>query len=237
MLSRYFFLAFFVLLLFQTTFAQDTIRYWDKGKKIYEVYLGEKDSVDMRIVLPRVSVGLHLPQGNFYPLETLSSRFWNVGLLYWHQIPKIQGNIAFGIEFTWNNLAFVEDRTLVRTRDSTAYLPIGGTNIKQSKLTIANLSIPLMFYKNFRSFWRIGIGGYADIRLSSFTKLRYNDNTGEKVKIKNFSDYHLRPLRVGGQVEVSLKIYRLFARYDFTTLFLPQKAPDTQILVIGVGIF
>lgn len=236
MLPKYFFLAFFVLLLFQTTFAQDTIQYWDKGKKIYEVYFGEKDSVDMRIVLPRVSVGLHFPQGDFYPLEILNSRFWSVGLLYSHQIRKIQGNIALGIEFTWNNLAFAEDRTLIRTRDSIAYLPIGGTNIRQSKLTIANLSVPLMFYKNFRPFWRIGIGGYADIRLSSFTKLRYEDSTGEKIKIKNFSDYHLRPLRVGGQVEVFFKIYRLFARYDLTMLFSPQKAPDTQLLVIGVGI-
>ncbi len=237
MLSKYFLLTFFVLLPFKIAFAQDTIQYWDKGKKVYEIYVGEKDSVNMRIILPRISLGWHFPQGNYYPIETFRSRFWSIGLVYLHQIRKIQANVNLGIEFTWNNLAFAEDKTIVRTSDSLSYLPINGTNIRQSKLTVAHLSLPLMFYKNFRPFWRIGIGGYADIRLSSFTKLRYEDNTGEKIKIKNFSDYHLRPLRVGGQIEVVCKIYRLFARYDFTSFFLPQKAPDTQMLVIGLGIF
>ncbi|PKQ66595.1 outer membrane beta-barrel protein [Raineya orbicola] len=237
MLQKYFYVVFFVLFFVKIAFPQDTIQYFDKGKKIYEIYFGEKDSVDMRSILPRVSVGLHFPQGNFYPLETFNSRFWSVGLVYSHQIRKIQGNIAFGFEFTWNNLAFAEDKTLVRTRDSVVYLPIDGTNIRQTKLTIAHLSLPLMFYKNFKPFWRVGVGGYADIRLSSFTKLRYDDLAGEKVKIKSFSDYHLRPLRVGVQAEVFFKIYRLFARYDLTTLFSPQKAPDTQLFVIGIGLF
>lgn len=237
MLKKYFCVAFFALLFTKILFAQDTIQYLDKGKKIYEIYFGEKDSVSTRVILPRISFGINLPQGNFYPLQTFNSRFWSVGLQYSHQIRKINGNIAFGVEFSWNNLAFAENKTLSRTRDSVAYITINGSNIKQTKLTIANLSIPLMFYKNFKPFWRIGIGGYADIRLSSFTKLRYDDTAGEKVKIKNFSDFHLQPLRAGLQAELFFKIYRLFARYDLTPLFTPQKAPQTQLFVVGIGIF
>ena len=235
-ISYIFVLITMVFLVAQTAFSQDTIRYYKEGKLVEEIYSGEKDALPKSAFLPRLGFGLQMLSPSSYPNRILSSRFWSIGGQYRRLLSQKQNiSIGIGLELAWNNLRWQTDDFLSKTQDSIQFFSANADEVRKNKLSIFGLSVPIIFYKTFEKNWRIGVGGYADWRLQSFSRTAYT-NANETFDSKNFSDFHLQPIRFGVQVEAKYKFFRVFSKYDFSTLFVPDKAGKTNIWTFGIGL-
>lgn len=244
MLSKYFSknifsykFLFFMAVLFnlQTAFSQDTIRYYQDGKLVVELYQGEQDALPKSAFLPRVSFGFQTLTPAVYPVRLLASRFWSVGGQYRRLLVRKQ-NISLGIgaELAWNNLRWQNDNFIQKNQDSVLFVNPNVEQVYKNKLALLSVSVPLILYKTFEKNWRIGLGTYADWRLQSYSRTAYQLNN-EKTDTKNFSDFHLQTLRFGLQAEVKYKFIKIFSKYDFSTLFKTGKAQKINLLTFGVG--
>lgn len=219
-----------------SAFSQDTIRYYQDNKLVEEIYLGEKDALPKSAWLPRLGVGLQMLSPSPYPNRIFSSRFWNIGGQYRRLLSQKQNiSIGIGLELAWNNLRWQTDDFLSKTQDSIEFISVNVEEVHKNKLSIFGLSVPIIFYKTFEKNWRIGVGGCADWRLQSFSRTAYRQ-AGQTFDSKNFSDFHLQPVRLGVQVEAKYKFLRVFSKYDFSTLFELNKSKKTNLWTFGIGL-
>lgn len=221
---------------FFSVFSQDTIRYYQDNTLVEEIYWGEEDKQPKSAVVPRISFGFQTLSPSVYATRLLSSRFWSIGGQY-RRLLSAKANISLGIgiEVAWNNLRWETDDFLFKNQDSIAFVNPNADQVRQNKLGILNLSVPIIIYKNFEKNWRIGFGAYSDLRLQSFSRTAYS-RANERFDTKTFSDFHLQNLRLGLQIEAKYKLLRIFAKYDLNSLFKPEKAQQTNLLTFGLGI-
>ncbi len=149
-----------------------------------------------------------------------------------------------GIELSWNGFMFEKDVRL-STSDSLHHAtltdkdPNGGMlHLRKSKLGVAYLSVPIMFTLDLNDAHqgklKLGLGGYAGIRLKSWNKLKYDD--GKKEKTVN--SFFLNDFRYGLMAEVGFSDISLFIKYDLNPLFQTGKGfnPNEDINAINIGI-
>jgi hypothetical protein len=238
MMQRKYFLALcFYVFCLGVAVAQDTIWYTENGKRKYEIYKGEEnDKRNFRTFVPRFGFGFNTLSPSTYPTKLISSRFWTLGGQYRHRISSEKAAISLGVglEFSWNNLRFDGSEYPSKTATELVWLQ-ASQEPSRNKLTLVNIGVPILVYKTFDN-WRIGVGGYGDFMLSSYTKLRYKDSNGENIENKTFSDFYTNRFRYGLQVEAKYKFIRFFGKYDLQTLFQSGKAQDTRIIAFGIGI-
>lgn len=218
-----------------TAFSQDTIRYYQEGKLVEEIYRGEKDLAPKSALLPRLGFGLQMLSPSSYPNRVFSSRFWAVGGQYRRLLSQKKNiSIGIGVEFVWNNLRWQTDNFLTKNQDSIRFVDNSFEQVRKNKLSIFGVSVPIIFYKTFEKNWRVGIGGYTDFRLQSFSRVAYR-NGSEQIDTKNFSDFHLSPFRAGVLIEAKYKFLRFFGKYDINPLFNTQKALPANLWTFGIG--
>jgi hypothetical protein len=237
MMQRKYFLAIcFCCLYFGVALAQDTIWRTENGKRVYEIYQGEaQDKRNSKTFAPRLAFGLNTVSPNAYPTKLISSRFWALGGQYRHRISSEKAAISLGVglEFSWNNLSFDGDTYPSKVNDELVWVQ-SPLKVTRNKLSLFGLSIPVLVYKTFDK-WRIGVGGYGDITLSSFSKVRFQETNGREVENKTFSDFYINRFRYGLQLEAKYKFIRFFGKYDLQTLFQSGKAQNTRIIAFGIG--
>jgi hypothetical protein len=81
---------------------------------------------------------------------------------------------------------------------------------------------------------RLGIGGYAGLRLGGRGKFVYDDANGDKQKIYEKSNMYASNFRYGGRVEVGVDDFNLFFNYDFNEVFETGKGPKLNAISFGV---
>lgn len=183
-----------------------------------------------------------------YGLRPLGSRYVAFSVLRNQQIggEKSPFYLRWGLELAWNNFMFEGDNYAVQKPEGVTfpvYTNASGNPVKldKSKLTVCYLSIPvvptLQFYnKHGRRTFRIGAGGYAGIRLASYTKVKYQEGDNSVTRHEH-GHFFLNDFRYGLMAQVGVRGLSVFAKYDLNPLFSTNKGPELNTLSVGLTLF
>jgi hypothetical protein len=161
------------------------------------------------------------------------SRFTEIGFAMSTRVFKESNWLRFryGLSFQWNGLKPTDNRYYVNTGSQTE-LQVFPQNLDKSKFRLDNLVVPIYFeigpskkkekegyfrYSTHNQF-KIGIGGYAGLKLKAVQKLKYNDGNGN-VKEKLDDSYNTNNFIYGLGGYLGFGDISLYAKYDLNTIF------------------
>ena len=181
---------------------------------------------------------------------------WYVGINSIHRSKVSERlNIEWGPGISWYNFKFEDDRTRIgEVEGVTTFIsdPDDSRDYKKSKLTASFLTltaVPVFQFgntdnttrivrsntwssieinKSERGF-RIGLGGYAGIRLGSHTKVKVDGK-----RDKDRDDFNLNMIRYGLRLQMGYKGTDIFFNYDLNELFSNNKGPKLNAFSFGI---
>lgn len=205
---------------------------------------------------PRQGFNINLGLNNFsqnnpgvynasdYDLRPFGSRFVSLGITRSARLSKGKNAsfyLDFGLDFSWHNLMFDNNNTVVRKPEGIAFEPMLNAEDKEMSLTKSKLTIPhvnlslmptLSFRRSFISY--ISAGAYGGYRVGGYTKTKVAD-TGNKNRMKD--NYYMNDFRYGLALEIGIKNFPdLFFNYDLNSVFEETKGPHIQMLSFGIRI-
>ena len=146
--------------------------------------------------------------------------------------------LVLGAGWTVHNYRFDHNYQLVKGENGmTSGIPYE-RELSKNELTISYINIPLLMefqipLKNNDDRIIFDIGGYCGFKIGSHTKMveAQNDN-----KHKKRPDININPIQYGSMVQIGYKQARLFATYNFSTLFNKDKGPELYPMQVGVSV-
>ncbi|QYH39430.1 MULTISPECIES: hypothetical protein [unclassified Algoriphagus] len=162
---------------------------------------------------------------------------WNVGLNWvgdWKAAKNF--HLKTGIGVSWYNYK-LENRNLIIEKSPNGiefneFTNGVGTKSKLSA-SYANLSlVPTLMTSNQKV--RIGLGGYAGLRIGGRGKFVYEDNDGDKNKIFEKSNLYANNLRYGARAEIGIGDFDLYFNYDLNSFFEEGRGPETNAISFGI---
>ena len=170
------------------------------------------------------------------PYELGGSGFVELGWLWETRLSKNSNfaRINYGFAFQWNKLNVKDDFYFVQNGNTTS-LEKFPVSLKKSQLRVTNLVLPVHFefgpsklreYKNRIRYsthnkFKIGIGGYAGVRLATQSKLRFKEE-GDFVKNKSRRNFNASNFVYGLSGYIGIGEVSLYAKYDLNPLFKNQ---------------
>lgn len=175
------------------------------------------------------------------------SRFFEIG---WDWNTRVFDNtnwlrIKYGVAFQFNGLKPTDNRYLVDTGDQTE-LQTFPVDLKKSKFRMDNLVIPVHFefgpstkvdhedYFRYatHSHFKVGLGGYAGINMSTRQKLKFKDD-GERQNQKLKANYNTNNFVYGLSGYIGWGAGSLYAKYDLNPIF-KNNAKDQRNISLGL---
>ena len=114
-------------------------------------------------------------------------------------------------------------------------------SITKNKLATSFLNFPFLFEfqiptnRDKHRFF-ISAGGYGGFLIKAHTKVVYNDS-GTKIKVKNKGNLNVSPFQYGAMVRLGYRWIKLYATYNFSTLYMKDKGPELYPYSIGLTLF
>ena len=161
------------------------------------------------------------------------SRFFEIG---WDWNTRVFDNtnwlrIKYGLAFQFNGLKPTDNRYLVDTGEQTE-LQTFPLDLKKSKFRMDNFVIPVHFefgpstkvenkdYFRYatHSHFKVGLGGYAGINMSTRQKLKFKDD-GERKNQKLKANYNTNNFVYGLSGYIGWGAGSLYAKYDLNPIF------------------
>ncbi len=214
-------------------------RFWPRTRQSFNVELGTNN---------------YLEDGKFpdennrqYAVRPYGS--WYVGLNTTYKT-NVAGPlfIEWGAGVDWYNFKFQEDDTRVVDTDSlVAFIqePNQQLDPVKSKLTAAYITakfVPMLDFSydsrksrlwNYHgSGFRIGVGGYAGLRISSHSKFVFKED-GDRKKDRERDNFFMNNLRYGLRVQMGFRGIDMFVNYDVSELFSEGKGPELNAFTLG----
>jgi len=155
--------------------------------------------------------------------------------------------LEWGGGISWYSFKFQNDAAmLVKNDDGVVFMEdTRDVNHIKSKLSVTYLNVSLIpvidfgdrsrrprVWNNYGNSFRIGLGPYVGYRISSRTKLVYNDDGREKDK--NRDGFYLNNLRYGARLQLGFRATDFFFNYDMNELFASGKGPKLNAFSFGV---
>ena len=176
------------------------------------------------------------------------SHFYEWGVAFNSRILKNNNllHAKYGMSLMYNNLRPTDNRYFVKNGEITE-LQDGFVNFKESRFRNVYLTVPLHLefdftpkkvndkgesYFRIQESFRVGIGGYAGVRVKSKQILKYNED-GQKVKNKEKGDFNVSDFNYGLSAYVGYRAISLYAKYDINPLF-KDNAVDQNNISLGV---
>jgi hypothetical protein len=195
-----------------------------------------------------VEFGFNRPQNTAddFDIGFWGSRTVNVYYQYDFTLPFFQSKFSLSpaIGLGMDRYKFKNDYTLGYTAGSNDLAMIDPErDVKKSQLITNYVDMPVEFRYTHnpadpaRSF-KLGIGFRTGLLISSFTKLKYEEEN-EKVKEKIRRDWNLNRYRYGFFGKIGFGNVSLFGYYNSSTLFEKGKGPDgpdINNLTIGLSL-
>ncbi|PKV49665.1 hypothetical protein ATE84_1699 [Aquimarina sp. MAR_2010_214] len=171
------------------------------------------------------------------------SRFFEIG---WAWKTRVFRNtnflrVKYGISYTSNGLKPTDNRYFVENGNQTT-LEEFRVELDKSKFRMDNLVIPVHFefgpskvteteksirYSTKKRF-RIGLGGYAGVNISTRQKLKYKEN-GDRVKDKIKRDYNTSDLIYGLSGYIGFGDISIYAKYDLSPIFKNAEVEQNNV--------
>lgn len=175
------------------------------------------------------------------------SRFAEIGWAWKTRVFKGSNwlRVKYGFSFQFNGLKPTDNRYFVDTGDQTELQVFDG-DLDKSKFRVDNLVFPVHFefgpskkiekedYFRYstRNKIKIGVGGYAGVRLATRQKLKFNEN-GEDVKQKLKGTYNANNLIYGVSAYFGWRDTALYLKYDLNPIF---KDNPVELRNISLGL-
>jgi len=156
--------------------------------------------------------------------------------------------VEWSLGVSWYSFKFEDDYTRV-VKDDAGIQFIADTrdvSYVKSKLSATFINAALVPVLDFSEdgrkprVWdgngdgfRFGIGPYVGYRLSSKTKLVYEEN-GDRQKEKNRDNFYLNNLRYGLRIQIGVRSTDLFINYDMNNLFAKDRGPELNAISFGL---
>lgn len=177
------------------------------------------------------------------PYRIGGSKFTEIGLSWKTRVFNNSNwlRIKYGFSFQWNGLKPTDNRFFVDTGEQTE-LQVSEFDLDKAKLRLDNLVIPVHFemgpsrridredyfrYNDDRSF-KVGLGGYAGLKLGTRQKIKYEEN-GEKVKEKIKGDYNTNNFIYGVSGYIGWGDFSVYCKYDLNTIFKDNPVDERNI--------
>ncbi len=162
---------------------------------------------------------------------------WNVNL---NMVGTYKASKNFhlktGLGVSWYNFK-LEDTNLIAVKNPEGISFeefTGGTGTKSKiSASYANVTLVPTLLTNDGKL-RLGIGGYAGLRLNGRGKFVYDDPEGDKQKIYDKSNLYATTFRYGGRVEIGVDDFNLFFNYDLNEVFETGKGPKLNAISFGL---
>lgn len=138
----------------------------------------------------------------------------------------------------WYNFK-LEDRSLIAVKnpDGISWEEFEGGIGTKSKISAsyANFTlVPTLLTNNHKL--RLGLGGYAGVRIGGRGKFVYDDENGDKQKQFEKSNMYVENFRYGARGEVGVGDITLFFNYDLNNLFQENLGPEVNAMSFGITI-
>jgi hypothetical protein len=156
--------------------------------------------------------------------------------------------VEWGLGVSWYSFKFQESNMLVLKDEVEVTFEPDSRDVEyiKSKLsaTFINASlVPVLDFGDHSrkarvwdgngSGFRFGLGPYVGYRISSKTKLVYEEN-GDREKEKNHDNFYLNNLRYGFRLQLGIRSTDLFVNYDMNELFAKEKGPKLNAISFGL---
>lgn len=150
--------------------------------------------------------------------------------------PSKNFHLKSALGVNWYNFKFEDtDIIAVKTPDGIEFQEFDegvGTKSKISA-SYANVTLVPTIRTNDGNF-RVGLGGYAGLRIGGRGKFVYDDAEGEENKLFEKSNMYVDNVRYGLRSEIGIGDLTLFFNYDLNDLFEPGKGPELQAMSFGI---
>ncbi|MCS7019616.1 MAG: porin family protein [Cytophagales bacterium] len=161
-------------------------------------------------------------------LIPMQSRSINI---YYMKNVRISNRISFnvGVGAGMEKYGFANRVTLVESAGSAQLVDISQTSVRRSLLAVNYADLPAEFRFSSgsgRRAFRIAAGGKLGVRVSSHTKVIYQEGIN-----KYKDDFQLNPLRYGIYGRVGYSSFSFFGYYGLSELFRAGKSPQRAAIV------
>ena len=153
-------------------------------------------------------------------------------------------HLKYGYSVMYNNLRPTDNRTFVKNGDQTN-LEVSPTHLDDSRFKNVYLVVPLHlefdfsknktkdgkpFFQSHQSV-RIGLGGYAGLRLKSKQFQLFDDGNGHNVTVKEKGDFNVNNFIYGVSAYIGYKETSLYVKYDLNPMFESNLVKQNNISV------
>src|SRR5688572_15130445 len=147
--------------------------------------------------------------------------------------------LEWGLGMSWYTFKFQKDNILiVKDNDGTQFVEdTRDVDFDKSKLSASFVQaslIPIVdfgghsrktrMWDGWNNAFRFGVGPYIGYRISSHSKIVYDD--GDREKEKETDSFYLNNFRYGLRLQVGYRSTDLFFNYDLNKLFADGKGPE-----------
>ncbi|WP_031528325.1 hypothetical protein [Dyadobacter crusticola] len=218
------------------------------GKRFYRPSRGSSPRKGFNVAIGLNTYGTNEATAGYnktsYELKPFGSRFVSLGYVASATLARGKHagfHLDFGADFSWYNLMFDNNNTVVKNTNFVEFLPVledgREVEMKKSKLVVPYVNLTLMptvsFSRSFISYLSAGVyGGY---RLGSYTKLR---EVGSKDVDHVRKNFYIEDLRYGLAAEIGIRKFPdIFVNYDLNNLYEKNRGPAVRMLSFGVRLF
>jgi hypothetical protein len=223
-----------------------------------KIFKGEKDKIERKSKRTTsqfvfatglnnvITEGESLSDSDF---RVWGSHFYEWGFTYNSRIFKNNNllHAKYGLSLMYNNLRPTENRYFVRNGEQTE-LVTGGVNFDESRFRNVFLVAPMhlefdfspkktskdgerTYFKTHESV-RLGIGGYAGVRIKSKQILKYEIDDLD-IKERQKGDFNVNDFTYGLSAYIGYKATSLYVKYDLNPMF-KSNAVDQNNISLGV---
>ncbi len=170
---------------------------------------------------------------NDSPYKVWGSKYTEFGLAWSTRVFRESNwlRIKYGFSFQFNGLKPTENRYFVDKGTETV-LEVFPERLDKSKFRVDNVVIPVHFEigpsrkiekKNYfrystRKSFKLGLGGYGGIKMSSRQKLKYRNSEG-RIKEKQKGEFNTNNFIYGLSGYIGYSHISLYVKYDLNTIF------------------
>ncbi len=178
--------------------------------------------------------------GDFMEINSGKSMAFTINFLQYDiGLQSHKKNIGLVTGLGWTVYNYRQDNQFAIQKNNAGITygePIPATNpVEKSKIVASYLNVPLLLEAqipsdNNRCTAFISAGVFGGFKIGSHTKVVYTDGDTDKSR----DDININPFQYGAMVQVGYKIIKLYATYNFSTLYEKDKGPELYPYSIGI---
>lgn len=203
---------------------QNAMDIWERSFDVDKYYprRGTQNFVNIYLGLNNWLEDGDLPSSDMmYSLSPIKS--WYFGINF-DNVSRILGPLYldWGLGASFQDYAFENARIrVIKQPDAIDFGEVVDITGRKSKINVGYLNVhfvPTFSFGQYRDF-RVGFGVYGGYRITSNTKMKFDDATGDKQKDKINDSFHINPFKYGFRATVGWNSFDMFFNYDLTEFF------------------